>query len=433
MATNKLDVRLALKADTAELWAISELILLKGEPALELDTGRWKFGDGTKKFSELEYIGLSSGEIQSLIQQYAVNNISLVEGDANGKVGITVDGKTTYIAVKGLQSAAYRTAESFATAAQGSKADNAMPKSGGTFTGDVILKGNPTAALGAVPKQYVDGKISEGIAAADAMIFKGTIGTSGNIIALPTTYKTGWTYRVITAGTYAGQICEIGDLIIALVDRAGSGNINSDWTVAQTNIDGAITAVGSGLTKTGSTVKHSNSITSGSAEGSSGAISFGGQIAIPKITYDSTGHISKVETTTITLPANPNTDTKVKNTPNATVKAYVTGTTASTAGATEQVFDPDVYLDTAAGQLVAKKFKGDVVGNVSGSSGSTTGNSATTTKLLNNRNFSITGGATAAPLSFDGTANVALNVTEISTDFLHNGANTLILNCGGSV
>ena len=86
--------------------------------------------------------------------------------------------------------------------------------------------------------------VSSAIATSDAMVFKGTLGTDGTITVLPTTYKTGWTYRVITAGTYAGNVCEIGDLIIALVDRNGSGNLNSDWTVAQTNVDGALTTAG---------------------------------------------------------------------------------------------------------------------------------------------------------------------------------------------
>ena len=90
--------------------------------------------------------------------------------------------------------------------------------------------------------------VSEAIAAADAMIFKGTLGTGGTVTALPTTYQIGWTYRVITAGTYAGQACEVGDLVIALVDRSGSGNLDSDWTVAQTNIDGAITTADASTT-----------------------------------------------------------------------------------------------------------------------------------------------------------------------------------------
>lgn len=99
--------------------------------------------------------------------------------------------------------------------------------------------------------------VSEAIAASDAMIFKGTIGAAADnptITALPTTYRTGWTYRVVTAGTYAGEACEIGDLIIALVDRSGSGNLDSDWCIAQTNIDGAITNIvgGEGIAVSGS-------------------------------------------------------------------------------------------------------------------------------------------------------------------------------------
>ena len=85
-------------------------------------------------------------------------------------------------------------------------------------------------------KTYVDSLLG----ANDAMVYKGTLGTGGTITALSTTYSAGWTYRVITAGTYAGVACEIGDLITAIIDRAGSGNLNTDWTVLQTNLDGAV-------------------------------------------------------------------------------------------------------------------------------------------------------------------------------------------------
>ena len=82
--------------------------------------------------------------------------------------------------------------------------------------------------------------IANSFAANDAMIFKGTIGTNGTVTALPsTTAKTGWTYRVITAGTYDSKVCEVGDLIICLTD--GSSSTPATWTVAQTNIDGAVT------------------------------------------------------------------------------------------------------------------------------------------------------------------------------------------------
>lgn len=84
--------------------------------------------------------------------------------------------------------------------------------------------------------------IAAAIGAADAMRFKGTLGTGGTITALPTSgVQVGDTYRVITAGTYAGQTCEVGDLIIALTTTP-------TWTVAQTNIEGAVTTADAATT-----------------------------------------------------------------------------------------------------------------------------------------------------------------------------------------
>lgn len=90
-----------------------------------------------------------------------------------------------------------------------------------------------------VLSEYVKGQIDSKIAAADAMIYKGTIGTNGTITALPNTHSTGWTYKVITAGTYAGKVCEIGDMIICLTD--GTAANNDHWTVVQNNTDGVVT------------------------------------------------------------------------------------------------------------------------------------------------------------------------------------------------
>ena len=59
-----------------------------------------------------------------------------------------------------------------------------------------------------------------------------------------------------------------------------------------------------------------------------------------------------------------NTDTKVTNELKTTTKAYVTGTTSTTATHTgTQIFDTGVYLDTTAGRLTATSFKGALVGN----------------------------------------------------------------------
>lgn len=60
----------------------------------------------------------------------------------------------------GLGSAAYTASTAYATAAQGTKADNAMPKSGGAFTGAVTVLA-PTADMNPATKQYVDSEIGK--------------------------------------------------------------------------------------------------------------------------------------------------------------------------------------------------------------------------------------------------------------------------------
>ena len=186
-----------------------------------------------------------------------------------------------------------------------------------TFTG---IPKAPTADIGTNTTQiatteFVQTAVSNGIAASDAMIFKGTIGVNGNVTTLPTTYKTGWTYRVITAGMYAGQICEIGDLIIALEDRDNSGNLDSDWTVAQTNIDGAITSIISGTAMVVSndgnsrTIAHADVTTGSIAKGDEDkTLTWNSTFTIPTITYNDQGHVISHDKTVMTMPDNPNTN-----------------------------------------------------------------------------------------------------------------------------
>lgn len=97
--------------------------------------------------------------------------------------------------------------------------------------------------------------------------------------------------------------------------------------------------------------------------------------------------------------------------------------------------DTGVYLDTTAGKLVATTFAGALQGNATTatSAAACTGNAASATKLAASRNFSLTGGAVADAVAFNGGGNVALSVKSLNTDYLTNGANTLILNCGTSV
>ena len=87
--------------------------------------------------------------------------------------------------------------------------------------------------------------ISSAFSTNDAMVFKGTLGSSGTVASLPATHEAGWTYKVVNAGTYAGQTCEVGDLVICVAD--GTAASDSDWTAVQTNVDGAVTGPASSV------------------------------------------------------------------------------------------------------------------------------------------------------------------------------------------
>ena len=65
---------------------------------------------------------------------------------------------------------------------------------------------------------------------------------------------------------------------------------------------------GTGLSLSGTTFNHKNSITAGTAKGDNNkTLTFGGTFTIPTVTYDTEGHITGKGTTTMTMPANPDT------------------------------------------------------------------------------------------------------------------------------
>lgn len=75
--------------------------------------------------------------------------------------------------------------------------------------------------------------------------FKGALTSTAG---LPTVgYKAGWQYVVQEAGTYAGQTCEEGDLVVCVKDYASGSASNADWAVIQANIVGAVTGPSSAV------------------------------------------------------------------------------------------------------------------------------------------------------------------------------------------
>lgn len=90
------------------------------------------------------------------------------------------------------------------------------------------------------------------------MIFKGSLGTGGTITTLPTASNDnkGFTYKVITAGTYAGQTAKIGDTFISdgtawVLIPSGDEPSGTVTNVAVTSTDGSATITGSPITSSG--------------------------------------------------------------------------------------------------------------------------------------------------------------------------------------
>lgn len=105
-------------------------------------------------------------------------------------------------------------------------ADHVLSGTTKTFITDIANNGTSTIApTAAAVKTYVDGLVNT------AMHIKGTIGTSGaDITTLPTTgVKVGDAWICKTTGTWAGQTCEVGDIIIATATTP-------TWTILQNNL-----------------------------------------------------------------------------------------------------------------------------------------------------------------------------------------------------
>ena len=92
----------------------------------------------------------------------------------------------------------------------------------------------------------------------EPMVFKGSLGTGGTITTLPAASSSnkGFTYKVITAGTYASQSAKVGDTFISdgsawVLIPSGDEPSGTVTNVAVTSADGSITVSGSPITSSG--------------------------------------------------------------------------------------------------------------------------------------------------------------------------------------
>ena len=457
MATNTLSARIITRNDTAANWISNNPILLQGELGIERGTNKFKVGDGVTAWNSLAYVSNLEGTVSAIeaafypeISDYDYDIGTLWVGTVSEitKIFILVDvdgatatwkqllspadadmlqsvfaptaiaqEKTGYVdnALSADKVAHALTIGTETFDGSAAKSVTALPPNGiasGDLTGsypsptiksDVNLPGSPTATTQSTSDEstkiattaYVKAKIDAVLAASDAMVFKGTLGTGGTITALPTTYNIGWAYKVITAGTYAGQACEVGDMLIAIVDRTGSGNANEDWVVIQTNVDGTVTA---------SATLVANSVMLGD-----------GSKAVKTLANGTEGYVLKI---------------------NSGVPAWA-AETPYTAGngidITDHVVSHSNAQITAVGSVSLMKVSIDANGHITGYSSVAKADITALGIPESDTDTGITSVVANNGLTQSINARqLTMGISALSTDLLANGSNTLVLNGGTS-
>lgn len=87
MADKLLNIRIQLRNDTAENWTTKNPLLLKGEMGVEIDTKKIKIGNGTDRWTALEYSGVDEDTIKGIIDNNRDNftEVTPNEGESDAQ------------------------------------------------------------------------------------------------------------------------------------------------------------------------------------------------------------------------------------------------------------------------------------------------------------------------------------------------------------
>lgn len=218
------------------LWSKYSAITNKDPDTLYFITDRGVFYKGDQP-----YVGIVSAVVTNSGNGESNVAVMTLTDSLGNTVTFSVPSSTALAAVK----SALETALSTHAEVTGGSSTKGHVKLSDSINSTSGVSGGVAATPKAVKDAYdaLVQLLNNSFAANDAMIMKGTLGTNGSVSALPTTgYSAGWTYRVATAGTYAGKVCEVGDMVVCVKDYNSSSASDSDWSVIQVNIDGAVTA-----------------------------------------------------------------------------------------------------------------------------------------------------------------------------------------------
>ena len=350
-----------------------------------------------------------------------------------------------------------KTISDFATAAQGTLAQNAMPKAGGTFTGAVSGIA-PTDDANLTTKAYVDTQIKAN--AASVFKFKGTVATTGNLPTATADIE-GNVYHVTAdhgeyvcvkvdgSNTYTWEA--LGG-VIDLSDYALSADViqrvsGSEGFVPKFNANGTLASTGFTLgksvpanavftdTKVSNVANNTGKVFTGLTGNTTISTTNVGELVLEgfAVSADS-GNIVATDTISTALnkiynlanskTSNTGTVTSVKVANGGGLK--VTNPTVTTSGTITITHGDKPTTGTAttnSGRTYIQNITLDTYGHVAGVT--------TATETV------VDTGITSVTANNGLNANVAnrkltLGINSISTDLLVNGTNTLVLNCGTS-
>ena len=229
----------------------------------------------SEKYATNAYVRENLGEI--IINKGDLTAIAEAEGD-NGVLTKTTNGDT---ATWSYTDQLY---------AQGTAQD----LNAGTDTAEKVWDAKTIA-------DYVQGTVNT---LPEPMVFKGTLGTGGTISSLPeaSSSNEGFTYKVITDGTYAGQKAKIGDLFISN---------GTAWNLVPSGDEpsGTVTNVATGTGLTGGPITTSGTISHADTS-SQASVSNSGRTYIQSVTLDGMGHVTGLSSATEMVV---NTDRYVNN------------------------------------------------------------------------------------------------------------------------
>lgn len=221
--------------------------------------------------------------------------------------------------------------------------------------------------IGSASFTHSDNNSAHSHSAGVGLSLSGTGGTSGTTTYTLKTagtseiggikvHKDNSSYTVTASASSISADVTSGKYYAVEIDKNDKAFVYVPWANDNTTYK-----AGTGLSLSGTTFNHSNSITAGTVSGGSGTLAHGGTFTVPSITYDAQGHIKSTTTTTYTLPASGDTDKKTSSTADTSADTiYLVGAKSQSSSGVTTYTNASVY--EKSGVVYGKSSFTSVVG-----------------------------------------------------------------------